>query len=105
MALVPFAWQWSRRWLGMLVTLAVLLVVIAAGARLIYLALGMMAVAGIYFSRSRWSAVALLATMVLLSTNMFRSSYSSEKKLREVQVFSRMLVGADVDKAQLQRPG
>lgn len=105
MALVPFAWQWSRRWLGMLVTLAVLLVVIAAGARLIYLALGMMAVAGIYFSRSRWSAVALLATMVLLSTNMFRSSYSSEKKLREVQVFSRMLVGADVDKAQLQRLG
>ena len=105
MALVPFAWHWSRRWLGTLVTLAVLLVVIAAGARLIYLALAIMAVAGIYFNRSRWNALALLAAMVLLSTNVFRSNYSSEKKLREVQVFSRMLAGVDVDKAQLQRLG
>ena len=99
---LPFTLTSRRWWVGALVAAAVLVVVLAAGARIAYVVVALIAFMAIFFRVSRIAGLVTLIMVLIVSTNGFSARYSEAVKLREMQVFSRVLVGADIDLAQLQ---
>ena len=102
---LPFTLTSRRWWVGALVAAGVLVVILAAGARIAYVVVALLALMAIFFRASRVAGLVTLAMVLIISTNGFSSRYSKAVKLREMQVFSRVLVGADIDLAQLQMSG
>lgn len=103
---LPFFFMARRWWVWTLATGLTGWIIVASGARLGWagLLVAMITVLLTWKGR-RWVAFTAVAVMVLISTNGFSPRYHAWKKVRETQVFSRMMVGADLDTAQLRDLG
>ncbi len=103
---LPFFFMARRWWVWALATGLTGWIIVASGARLGWagLLLAMMTVL-ITWKGRRWVAIMAIGVIVLISTNGFSPRYHAWKKVRETQVFSRMMVGADLDTAQLRDLG
>ena len=103
---LPFFFLSRRWWVWILAAGLTGWIVIATGARLGWAGLLLAMVALLVGWKGR-RGVALLGGVVILliSTNGGSPRYHPWKKVRETQVFSRMVVGADLDTAQLRALG
>lgn len=103
---LPFFFMARRWWVWLVATGLTGWIIVSSGARLGWagLLVAMVAVLLVWKGR-RWLACTVICVMVLVSTNGFSPRYHAWKKVRETQVFSRMMVGADLDTVQLRTLG